>query len=68
MADQIPSLQTIRERMKDMGHAEVQALAKKSGVPFTTLWKIKVGPTANPGVETVRKFWPLLPERRKGAR
>lgn len=64
MASQIPSLATIQERLAGLGHNEVQALAKESGVPFGTLWKIKVGVTTNPGVATVRKFWNCLPDRR----
>lgn len=40
-----------------MTHAEVQALSKASGVPFTTLWKIRTGETTNPGIETVRQFY-----------
>lgn len=36
----------------------MQELAKESGVPFTTLWKIRDGTTGNPGIETVRKFYP----------
>ena len=68
MADQIPSPQTIRERLGALGHSQVQALAKASEVPFTTLWKIRGGETENPGIETVRKFWPHLPERRSKAR
>ena len=45
-----------------LGHARLQALALASGVPFTTLWKVRSGETANPGIETVRKFLPHLPE------
>lgn len=68
MADQIPSHKTVRERLSKLGHAEIQSLARESGVPFTTLWKIRAGTTENPGIETVRKFWPKLPERRANAR
>lgn len=49
-----------------MGHAEVQQLSRDTGVPFTTLWKIRDGTTLNPGIETVRLFWPEL-RRRKDA-
>jgi len=50
-----------------MTHAEVKELASKSGVPFTTLWKIRVGPTNNPGIETVRKFIDHLPKVKQAA-
>lgn len=43
-----------------MTHAEVQSLSRASGVPFTTLWKIRTGETSNPGFETVRQFYPLM--------
>lgn len=36
--------------------AQLEELAKRSGVPFTTLYKIKREETTNPGIETVRKF------------
>lgn len=68
MASQFPSLDTVRERLQGLSHAQLQTLAKASGVPFTTLWKIRNGPTTNPGVETVRAFWSHLPERRHQAR
>lgn len=68
MASHIPSHETVRARLAVLGHAQIQQLAKDSGVPFTTLWKIKAGTTENPGIETVRKFWPLLPERRSTER
>lgn len=44
-----------------LSHAQTKALAEASGVPFTTLWKVRTGETRNPGVETVRLFWPRLP-------
>lgn len=47
-----------------MGHADVQTLSKATGVPFTTLWKIRDGTTQNPGIETVRQFWPELKKRK----
>lgn len=58
MATQFPSAEVVRERLSSLGHGQLQRLASLSGVPFTTLWKIKDGTTSNPGIETVRKFWP----------
>lgn len=40
----------------------MQDLAKAANVPFTTLWKIRMGETKNPGIDTVKKFAHLLPE------
>lgn len=56
MDTSIPSAAELQSRLQGLSHAQMQRLANISGVPFTTLWKIKVGPTSNPGIETVRKF------------
>ena len=42
--------------------AELQSIAKSSGVPYRTLLNIRLGATPNPGIETVRKFFDYLPE------
>lgn len=52
----IPSSCEVRQRLAPLKHAELQTLAKVSGVPFTTLWKIRSGETQNPGIDTVRKL------------
>ena len=41
---------------------ELDRLAGLSGVPLSTLTKIRYGQTANPGIETVRLFMPHLQE------
>lgn len=66
MKNIIPPASAIKARLADMSHAEVQQLSRDTGVPFTTLWKIRDGTTLNPGIETVRLFWPELLDR-KGA-
>lgn len=59
MADTtIPSASELRSRLETLTHAQMQNLARASGVPFTTLWKVRNGDTTNPGIETVRKFLP----------
>lgn len=58
MNTDIPTVDEIRDALKPFTHAPMQRLAKLSGVPFTTLWKIKDGTTKNPGVATVRQFLP----------
>lgn len=60
MDNGIPSAQEVRDRLLRLDLAEVRKLAATSGVPFTTLWKVRAGETANPGLDTVRKFWPDL--------
>lgn len=67
MATQLPSAEVIRDRLLGMNHADVKALAGKSRVPFTTLWKIRAGETTNPGIETVRKFIGFLPKPKQAA-
>lgn len=57
---QIPSAADVRLVLERLSYADVRALAVRSGVPFTTLWKVRQGETANPGVETVRKFYSLV--------
>ncbi len=61
MSTEIPSAAEIRQRLVGIDLADVRALAAASGVPFTTLWKLRSGETENPGIETVRKFYALIP-------
>lgn len=67
MASSIPSVDEVRRCLKALGHSQLQALARLSGVPFTTLWKVRNGETENPGLETVRKFMPFLSAAREAA-
>ena len=62
MAITIPPLALIRTRLEAMNQAQIKSLAKDSGIPFGTLMKIRHGTTKNPGIETVRAFYPLLPD------
>ncbi len=39
---------------------QLEKLAELSGVPFTTIYKVKRGETTNPGIETVRQFMPYV--------
>lgn len=57
MNDSIPSATDVRDSLAGLTTGQVRAIAEKAGVPFTTLWKIKTGETANPGIETVRRFY-----------
>jgi predicted transcriptional regulator len=56
MESTIPSQAEVQSDLLTLGHAQMQELARVSGVPFTTLWKVRSGETTNPGLETVRKF------------
>jgi hypothetical protein len=69
MAIQPPTTQQVREKLAALSRTDLQALAKRSGVPFHTLLKIKRGDTKNPGLETICQFWPELstPTKRKPA-
>lgn len=63
----LPSVDQVRSQLLLLSYAGVKRLANRSGVPFTTLWKIRDGTTANPGIETVRQFWPELASPSKTA-
>jgi predicted transcriptional regulator len=54
----IPSAEDVRARLSPMSYAQVQRLAELSGVPFTTLWKVRGGETKDPRIDTVRQFMP----------
>lgn len=57
----LPSIDDVRSRLQMLKDGEIYAVAKASGVPASTLWKIRCGATPNPGIETVRRFFHLLP-------
>lgn len=62
MNTSLPSASVVSSRLKALKLAELEVLAQQSGVPFPTLLKIRMGTTPNPGLETVRKFYALLPD------
>ena len=61
MIQELPSAEALAARLKSLKGVELEQLASKSGVPVSTLWKIRIGATPNPGIETVRKFYSWLP-------
>jgi transcriptional regulator with XRE-family HTH domain len=61
MKTDFPSVEVIRSRLQSLNDGEIYKVASDSGVPASTLWKIRCGATSNPGLETVRKFFHLLP-------
>ena len=60
MQANIPSAAQVADSLKPMRMAELQELSKRSGVPFRTLLNIRRGVTTNPGIETIRQFFPFL--------
>lgn len=58
MNSSIPTAAEVQAQLMRLGHAQMHELSRLSGVPFTTLWKVRAGDTTNPGLETVRKFMP----------
>lgn len=60
MDSYIPSAADLRAMLLALGHAQMQQMAARSGVPFTTLWKLRSGETDNPRLETVRSLLPHL--------
>jgi hypothetical protein len=60
MATQIPSADTVRERLLALEHGQMQELSAKSGVPLSTLSNIRKSSKQGPTVDTLRKFWPHL--------
>lgn len=57
--NEIPTMDAVRAALAPLTLRELEELAEASGVPFTTIYKIKRGETANPGLDTVRQFLPL---------
>lgn len=60
MQSLIPSGADLTRLLAPLTNTQLMALARQSGVPFTTLWKIRAAETTSPGIETVRKFYPLV--------
>lgn len=56
----IPSVQQVRDALRPLSLKQLEVLAELSGVPATTIYKIKRGETPNPGIETVGKFMPFI--------
>lgn len=61
METSLPSAEQVADRLRPLRMSQLRTLAGESGVPYRTLLKIRLGETPNPGLETVRKFFHLLP-------
>lgn len=57
----IPSAEQVRTQLAGLTMKQIAQLAALSGVPAPTIYKIKLGTTENPGIETLRKFMPHMP-------
>lgn len=60
MNDAIPSAADVRAALLPLTLRQIERLSGLSGVPATTIYKVRLGETANPGIETVRKFLPHI--------
>ena len=57
----IPPIARVREKLGGLTKAQLEKISDASGVPTSTLMKIRHGVTQNPGIETVRAFYEFLP-------
>lgn len=52
----MPSIAEVRAALAPLTLKQIDRLAELSGTPAATIYKIKNGNTANPGIETLRGF------------
>lgn len=60
METSLISAEAVRAALAPLTLRQLDRLAELSGVPATTIYKIKRGETSNPGIETVRRFLPHI--------
>lgn len=63
--DAIPTLAAVQAALAPLTLHQLWRLAELSGVPQPTIYKIRLGQTENPGIETVRKFLPHIAAAQK---
>lgn len=56
----IATADEVRAALAPLTMKQMERLGELSGVPPTTIYKIKRGETENPGIETVRKIVPHI--------
>lgn len=54
----IPSAEDVRATLAPLTLRQLAVLSALSGVPAATIYKIKLGTTTNPGIDTARKLMP----------
>ena len=64
----IPSAAEIQIALQAFSYAQMRDLSERSGVPFTTLWKVRGEETNNPRIESVRAFWPHVLDMQRQAK
>ena len=57
----MPKIDDVRTRLKALSKAQIDSLHKHSGVPKSTIYKIRYGCTPNPGYVTVNDLCVYLP-------
>ncbi|BBL25376.1 hypothetical protein [Comamonas terrigena] len=57
MPTEIPSTEQVRALLLKFRQVQLKSIEGQSGVPFSTLVKIRQGTTKNPGIETVRAIF-----------
>jgi hypothetical protein len=57
----------VHATLAPLSYAQVCALSRLSGVPLTTLWKIRMRDTVDPRIGTVGQFMPHVRAARKAA-
>jgi predicted transcriptional regulator len=57
----MPTMDEVRAELGKLTMRQIDRLADLSGVPSATIYKIRIGTTENPGIETLRKFLPHIP-------
>jgi hypothetical protein len=60
MSIEIPPIAEIRAALQPLTLKQLDVLGALSGVPATTIAKIRRGETKNPGTETCRAFLPFI--------
>lgn len=50
----------VKTYLDNCKHSDIQKLANESGIPFTTIIKIKYGETKNPGVHTIQPLFNVI--------
>ena len=63
-----PSAAWVRSRLSALNMRQIAALAELSEVPAPTIYKIRLGATENPGIETCRKIIQAMPLLRSAGR
>lgn len=54
------SAEEVRAKLAPLTLRQIDRLAELSSVPAPTIYKIRLGVTANPGIETVGMFLPYV--------